>query len=458
MFSVHQHWDPLKVCALGRSYPPEFYSYIKDARVRNVFEKIAIETEEDYQKIISKLEEFDVEVLRTDIKTDDLQLYLDEGGKSLPAPPMTPRDFTAMVGNRFFMPSERYADDVNPRGFLAQLTNEMSLKEMCNTLDTFPDIKTYLFDVLLPGRPVKVTPTSAMALRSKIAKTLSSKQLLSMLGNENLKELIIQAQTNTIGSNNKFPNFKSVYALKTIRDRLLKEGNEIVSDTYINSAMMTRIGKDLYHGLGNVLNLITKEQSQRRWEELFPDYRNHAVYIPGHTDGSFFVVKPGLIVSLKPPEFYKDSFPGWEVVHLENQGWHSDVKYHKMKKNQFAPQIKSLTVPTQRRYWIPGEETNEAFHDYITNWMDHWVTYVEETVFDTNMFVIDEHNVICNNENDQVFEAFERHGITPHVINFRHRYFWDGGLHCITSDLHREGTRQDYFPDRTMGNVYTQST
>ena len=29
----------------------------------------------------------------------------------------------------------------------------------------------------------------------------------------------------------------------------------------------------------------------------------------------------------------------------------------------------------------------------------------------------------------------ERHDITPHIVNFRHRYFWDGGLHCITSDI-----------------------
>jgi len=27
--------------------------------------------------------------------------------------------------------------------------------------------------------------------------------------------------------------------------------------------------------------------------------------------------------------------------------------------------------------------------------------------------------------------------------------FWDGGLHCITSDIHREGTLKDYFPQRS---------
>ena len=60
------------------------------------------------------------------------------------------------------------------------------------------------------------------------------------------------------------------------------------------------------------------------------------------------------------------------------------------------------------------------------------------------MLVIDEKNVVVNNENKQVFDAFERYGITPHVCNFRHRYFWDGGIHCVTCDIHREGNIINY--------------
>jgi hypothetical protein len=56
VYSVYQHWDKLKVCIVGRSYPPEFYSYITNPRVRNVMERIAIETEEDFQKLIKLLE------------------------------------------------------------------------------------------------------------------------------------------------------------------------------------------------------------------------------------------------------------------------------------------------------------------------------------------------------------------------------------------------------------------
>ena len=55
MYSVYQHWDPLKVCVVGRSYPPEFYSWIKKPAVRSLFERIAIETEEDFQMKMRKL-------------------------------------------------------------------------------------------------------------------------------------------------------------------------------------------------------------------------------------------------------------------------------------------------------------------------------------------------------------------------------------------------------------------
>ena len=49
MYSVYQHWDPLKVCVVGKTYPPEFFSWIKESDTRRRFEKLAEETEEDYQ-------------------------------------------------------------------------------------------------------------------------------------------------------------------------------------------------------------------------------------------------------------------------------------------------------------------------------------------------------------------------------------------------------------------------
>ena len=74
MVSVYQCFDPLKACIVGRSYPPEFYSEIKNVKVRSAMERLAIETEEDYIKLISKLEEFGVEIIRLDM-SDNIDDY-----------------------------------------------------------------------------------------------------------------------------------------------------------------------------------------------------------------------------------------------------------------------------------------------------------------------------------------------------------------------------------------------
>ena len=135
---------------------------------------------------------------------------------------------------------------------------------------------------------------------------------------------------------------------------------------------------------------------------------------------------------------YANTFPDWEVIYLPKQSWSAVRPFLDLKDKN------------KGKWWVPGEELNDDFTNFVESWLDHWVGYVEETVFDVNMLVVDEKNVICNNYNEKVFEAFSRYGITPHVVNFRHRYFWDGGLHCITSDLHREGVQKDYFPERRL--------
>jgi len=394
MFSVHQHWDPLKVCAVGRSYPPEFYSNIKNPKVRTVMERIAIETEEDYQKLISKLEDFGVTVIRTDI-SDNFEDHINvDTGIPLP-PPMCPRDHTAMVGNTFYMPGEKYANF-----------------DMISLLEDFYGIK-------IPQ-----------------ANNFSRKELFSNLERSGILTQIIAAETQTIGSNIKYPNNKKQYAFLSIEKYLLKNNIPIVYDEYVNTACMTRIGKDLYFSMVNDFNKSLPERFISKVKRLFPNYRSHLLDIRGHCDGSFCPVKPGLIISLSDIQNYDETFPGWEVVSLPGQSW--------IKVKPFL----DLKQKNKGKWWIPGEEYNEDLIDYVETWLKDWVTYVEETVFDVNMLVIDEHNVICNNYNKDVFDAFERHGVTPHVINFRHRYFWDGGLHCITSDIVREGEQKDYFPNR----------
>jgi hypothetical protein len=81
MYSVYQHWDPLKVCLVGKTYPPEFYSWIKNSQTRNRFEKLAEETEEDYQGLIKLLShKFGVKIHRPNFPDNLADLYIDGNG------------------------------------------------------------------------------------------------------------------------------------------------------------------------------------------------------------------------------------------------------------------------------------------------------------------------------------------------------------------------------------------
>ena len=61
------------------------------------------------------------------------------------------------------------------------------------------------------------------------------------------------------------------------------------------------------------------------------------------------------------------------------------------------------------------------------------------------MLSLSEEAIMCTHESKQVFEFLKKHKVEPIVTPLRHRYFWDGGLHCITLDLVRDGNREDYF-------------
>ena len=368
---MYQHWDPLKVCVVGRSYPPEFYSWIKVPHVRALFEKIAIETEEDYQNIIKKLQEFNVDVVRPELSK--INIF---DNKYVP-PPMCPRDCTVMIGQTF------YADQFNFVNFYKNVKST-----------AWPRCESYEEFLTLP--------------------------------------LHIQQECNDV--HNLQAYMDSEY--NKIFEHIKKQGNVIQprAGGNLSGATITRIGRDLYFGTDNYNQDQTEYKSFINQE--FTHNRNHIIDTGGHSDGTYCPVCPGLIISLLDVPTYAETFPGWEVVYLPNQSWDLVSPFLKLKEKNIG------------RWWIPGFEHDDAVIETVETWLNHWTGFVEETVFDVNILIINPKNVMVFNYNKQVFDALERYGITPHIVPFRHRYFWDGGIHCVTSDLHREGDMQDYFPQR----------
>lgn len=199
----------------------------------------------------------------------------------------------------------------------------------------------------------------------------------------------------------------------------------------ISTASICRVGKDIYWDLISGLPQHVVDKYKDKW--IAEGFRVHTSNRGYHSDSCFCVVKPGCIVSLKDIQDYKTEFPGWDVLYLPDQSWSKVDPFLEMKKKVGG------------QWWLKGEEHNDQLIDFVNSWLQDWVGYVEETVFDVNMLSIDQNTIICNNYNKEVFDHFKKHKVEPIQFNFRHRYFWDGGIHCITQDLYREGTQEDYF-------------
>tara|TARA_R110001592_G_scaffold356223_1_gene657657 strand:+ start:79 stop:1116 length:1038 start_codon:yes stop_codon:yes gene_type:complete len=215
------------------------------------------------------------------------------------------------------------------------------------------------------------------------------------------------------------------YSSKTIKLPL-------TDNTNLNSATVFMIGKDVYH------QPIKSTHFNKIYNFMFKDHRRNTIIDgQGHTDGCFHPVKPGAIISIVYEENYASSFEGWDVCYLENESWDKIRNWNILKQKN------------EGKWWLLGEEDNDEFIHFVNTWLTDWVGYVEESVFDVNVLMLDEHHCcVSNPHNEKINAFFKKHKIEPVHVPWRHRWFWDGGLHCITLDLYREGTQQDYFPDR----------
>jgi len=203
---------------------------------------------------------------------------------------------------------------------------------------------------------------------------------------------------------------------------------EDLEDIFLPAPNITVVGKDIYvdiiHGFNNT-----------SWQQKFgKDFRTTSLEIGGHNDACFGLLKPGAILSLSDIQTYSETFPGWDVCYLPDASWEQVEAFTKLKE------------ANDGKWWVPGEEDNDEFTHFVNTWLNDWVGYVEETVFDVNILVIDEHHVCVSNPNNEQVNAFlKKHNMEPVYVPWRHRFFWDGGLHCITLDLVRQGTQKDYF-------------
>jgi hypothetical protein len=218
-----------------------------------------------------------------------------------------------------------------------------------------------------------------------------------------------------------------------IIEHVQAQGNQ-VQTTDIDSlcgAGVYQLGQDIFFTVSEAERHRADHMRQQLCQVTGTD-RVHRMHQFGHIDAWFTPVTPGLIIAWDDPDrpqlldmFFQKYFAGWEIVRLRPTL--IDVNLFQRWQQQH-----------HGRWWLPGQEDNLALVDFIDNYFDTWLGDVSETAFDLNMSIVDSKTCIVSHYNQQVFEAFQRHGVTAHVSPLRYANFWDGAVHCVTTELHRQ--------------------
>jgi hypothetical protein len=98
----------------------------------------------------------------------------------------------------------------------------------------------------------------------------------------------------------------------------------------INGSNVVRAGKDIYFDLA--YDNVDKETQVNIFKEqvypYFKDFRCHLLFNGGHIDGCFAILKPKLILASRYFQDYSKTFPGWELIRLDNPEFQNFKKKH----------------------------------------------------------------------------------------------------------------------------------
>ena len=221
-----------------------------------------------------------------------------------------------------------------------------------------------------------------------------------------------------------------------VEKRISLDPNKITGTNQITGSHIVKAGKDVYFDfVYEYENAQSKDKIVQQFKQnvqpYFKNFRCHLLFNGGHIDGYFAILKPGLILASNYFSDYSKTFPGWELILLDQP--------------EFQNFNKSNAFHREKNWYVPNLKRDNSFNEHIINYALDWVGNFKETYFDLNCLIVDEKNVLMLGENEYLYKTLQNKGMNVHTVPFRTRTFWDGGLHCLTVDILRDSTLTDYF-------------
>ena len=394
-YKYHAPWDKLKTVVLGTFYDVDFFSSVKNDTIRTGLSKIAEETNEDLANFEQVLKDFGCHVIRPKLNPDDrIERYIDDGKvnyinpfhriRTVPRPPLQVRDCSLVVDDKLYI---THGDHT----------------AIFECLDDYNKEDQVVLDFDL--------------------ESLSDKE------KEKLHETYYKVR-----KTNSWPSFDKIYdadlsefdSMTQMEVEYFRKYSKESMVHLLKAPCMTLIGKDMI-----------VESALFDLNRLPFDLRYNVVMEGGHSDGCFSPVVPGAIMTVRSPILYSKTFPNWDVLHLPGHA----------KTSQFTKDIHRWKKKIGGRWYVDGN-INDEFVDFTNTYLSELTGFTVETIFDVNALMLDRHHICVSNLIPEAERFFKKHGVEPIVVPFRHRHFHDGGLHCVTLDLYREGYKVDYFPEK----------
>ena len=384
------HWQPLKQVVLGNCFEPEFFEYVKDTKLRDSLLRIIHETKEDLNGIKKTLEDLGVEVIQVDSKwADSCQINPYKSfGEFIE---LSKQKSITNILRPMIAPRDIYITLGDEFFLLGGQYNSQIPKNGKHPLDMF-ETNLELVKDMWANMDTKLGPASPTEVKNGMWEDQNSFDFNLEYDPINFKKYV-----------------KSTYSF--------------------DAPAITRIGDII---------LVDEKDVNGFWDwycKVKPDHKHKKikVAIGGHNDGSMCLPKPGLVISTNwvDKSLFNETLPGWDNLVIEHP-------------NNFVEQYPQFRELKNKSWFVDGEMGNKTFTNFVDTYLKDWCGNMEESIFEVNMLSVDEKTILSLNYQKDVHNKLKSVNIEPIYTRFRHRNFWDGGLHCLTVDTYREGGCETY--------------
>tara|TARA_R110000822_G_C15330417_1_gene494522 strand:- start:291 stop:1481 length:1191 start_codon:yes stop_codon:yes gene_type:complete len=385
----------LEQVMLGRYYTPEYFNFIESASVREPLMKISEEINQDLEFFEQVIKDQGCEVVRPDLVS--IEQFQDhyEQGNGLLKPPIFPRDNHAVIGSQLF-----------------ELTKGL------------PNINSVLRQV------AKDNYIDISKENSEFFQASMDKQKDRCYNAK--KDLWYSEQKYNELAGDDWPPFeKFVKGYFGNKIEIIRELVGLEKDLAYQTNDISEVeGPNILFCRGDVIVDTNEYCDYSNWLSSYLPGRNIRTINTGggHTDGCFSVLNDNCIIGIDPLIDYATHFPGHTLIPIPNNHYIDLISEHRI----------SLKEHHYERWWVSGEEGNRAFSNFVDKYLSDWTGYVSETYFDVNVLSLSPNLVAVPNNIAGLPEKLKKNNIDCIIVPWRHRFFVDGGLNCITLDLRRE--------------------